>query len=510
LAHDANSPRHGAAKWLEHRPSKRRPRLAHYRLDDDADADDATPAIGVRKNCGALFYASRLRDLQHEAKMERYDADADARRLARLIAGRAVGVVLGGGGSRGLAHLGVLASLEANGVEIDMLGGCSQGAYMGAAYAAPSESAVRCRAVRKAAGKLARALTSPMNILADLTIPILSFFHGARFTAAVRRSLHLAFEYEELPAGDVAREGAASWHASYQTDGRRRARSFAAALRLTEASVVTIEDSWLTYFCVSTNLSSQSCAVHDSGPLARWVRASMSVAEFLPPVRDPETNMLHADGCYVNNLPVDIMKRDFGAHVVIGVSVVDTSGSEFDGVVAYGEDGVSGLWLLLRRCLNFCAPQNRTVPTMGDIRDVLQILRNRTQLREARRDGLVDLFLEIEPVKNSSAATYWRLERVAALARDYADPRVRDWLAVRADATEKRRSAAALRGRGDGAASRLALPALRSVLHLSRAGGLSDLGSDSQSNSANSADSLRSAVHARRSGRASFFSADVY
>lgn len=42
------------------------------------------------------------------------------------MAGKAIGVVLSGGGSRGLAHLGVLQALDAAGIPIDVIGGTSQ------------------------------------------------------------------------------------------------------------------------------------------------------------------------------------------------------------------------------------------------------------------------------------------------------------------------------------------------------------------------------------------------
>lgn len=53
-------------------------------------------------------------------------ASQDVARLARWMAGKAVGLVLSGGGSRGLAHLGVLHALDSAGVPVDVIGGTSQ------------------------------------------------------------------------------------------------------------------------------------------------------------------------------------------------------------------------------------------------------------------------------------------------------------------------------------------------------------------------------------------------
>ena len=78
----------------------------------------------------------------------------------------------------------------------------------------------------------------------------------------------------------------------------------------------------------------------------------MSVAELLPPMRCQKTGDLHCDGCYVNNLPVREMRSTGCVRTVVGVSVVDGSGGEFRDVIVYGESGVSGWYLLLRRWLN--------------------------------------------------------------------------------------------------------------------------------------------------------------
>src|SRR5689334_8140536 len=59
---------------------------------------------------------------------------ADLDRLARFLDGKAVGLVLGGGGARGFAHIGVIRALEEAGVPIDRVGGTSMGAVIGALY----------------------------------------------------------------------------------------------------------------------------------------------------------------------------------------------------------------------------------------------------------------------------------------------------------------------------------------------------------------------------------------
>ena len=70
-----------------------------------------------------------------DSRVSNLHAMQDMARLSRWMAGKAVGLVLSGGGSRGLAHLGVLHALDDAGIPVDVIGGTSQGAFMAALYA---------------------------------------------------------------------------------------------------------------------------------------------------------------------------------------------------------------------------------------------------------------------------------------------------------------------------------------------------------------------------------------
>ncbi len=59
---------------------------------------------------------------------------SDFSRLARWLTGNSVGLVLGGGGARGAAHVGMLKAIQEAGIPIDMVGGVSIGAFMGALW----------------------------------------------------------------------------------------------------------------------------------------------------------------------------------------------------------------------------------------------------------------------------------------------------------------------------------------------------------------------------------------
>ena len=192
----------------------------------------------------------------------RSDSIDDFARLARWLTGRAVGVVLGGGGARGFAHLGVLRALAETGVPIDWVGGTSIGAIVAANVArgdAPEESLARCK----------RHFSS----IFDPTLPLVSLLAGRR----IRTELELGY-------------------------GKR-----------------TIEDLPIPFLCVSTNLSRAAQAVHERGPLVRAIRASISLPGILPPVSMGVD--LHVDGALVNNLPIDVMSSRPEVGVVIAVDV---------------------------------------------------------------------------------------------------------------------------------------------------------------------------------------------
>ena len=69
-----------------------------------------------------------------------------------------------------------------------------------------------------------------------------------------------------------------------------------------------IRDLWLPFFTVTTDITESAMRIHDYGSLWRYVRSSMSLAGYMPPLCDPHDGHLLLDGGYVNNLPADIMR----------------------------------------------------------------------------------------------------------------------------------------------------------------------------------------------------------
>jgi predicted acylesterase/phospholipase RssA/CRP-like cAMP-binding protein len=176
--------------------------------------------------------------------------EQDLARLARILSGRAVSLLLSGGGARGFAHLGVLRALEELGVVVDMVGGASIGAPI-AGWIAQGLNAAQCL----------DSATHAFKSLMDPTLPLTSLLVGERITRMI---------YEQTGGWDI-------------------------------------EDYWLPYFCVSTNLTTGQTRVHRRGDSAWAIRASVSIPGVLPPV--PDGDELLVDGGVLNNLPVDIMRE---------------------------------------------------------------------------------------------------------------------------------------------------------------------------------------------------------
>ncbi|HYC66511.1 MAG TPA: patatin-like phospholipase family protein [Reyranellaceae bacterium] len=199
----------------------------------------------------------------------RLDVPADLERLARLLTGQAVGVVMAGGGARGFAHVGAVKALRAAGVPIDLVGGASMGAIMAAGVAARWTDGELVERLRPAFLKT--------NPLSDYTVPAVSLFAGRR----VAQLLRLAF-------GEL-----------------------------------DIEDLPLSFFCVTANLTAATSDLHTRGKLWRWLRATVSLPGVLPPFID--AGQVHVDGGIMDNFPIRQMRK-LRRGATIGIDI-DTAGT---------------------------------------------------------------------------------------------------------------------------------------------------------------------------------------
>jgi len=121
-----------------------------------------------------------------------------------------------------------------------------------------------------------------------------------------------------------------------------------------------IEDLWIPYFCITTDLNASRMRVHSFGSLWRYVRGSMGLTGYMPPICDPVDGHYLVDGGYINNLPADVAKQ-MGASVVIAVDVGSRDTSD---LYNYG-DSISGWWLLWKKWWPWAQPVK--VPDLNDV-----------------------------------------------------------------------------------------------------------------------------------------------
>lgn len=249
----------------------------------------------------------------------------DFHRLARRLCGRSVGLVLGGGGARGIAHVGIIRALEEAGLPIDIIGGTSIGAFIGALYAWDADVVPMYGRAKKFAGRMG----SMWRFALDVTYPSASYTTGHEFNRGI-----------------------------FKTFGNSQ-----------------IEDFWLEYYCNTTNISKSRSEIHTSGYVWRYVRASMSLAGLLPPMCD-EGNML-LDGGYVDNLTVSHMKS-LGADIIFAI---DVGALDDDTPQSYG-DSLSGIWASLNRWNPFSSYPNP--PTLSEIQARLAYVSSNDNLERAK------------------------------------------------------------------------------------------------------------------------------
>ncbi len=195
----------------------------------------------------------------------------DIARLARIISGNAIGLVLAGGGAKGFAHIGVYKALREFNIPIDYVGGTSIGGTVAAAIALDKPDEIY-RHLKTAAF---------FNPTKDLNLwPIISLMKGKRVNSMIENAIH-------------------------DFTGRRD---------------VNTEDTWITHFVISSNFTQARQEIHRRGSMKQNLLASIAIPGVFPPV--VKGNDLLIDGATFNNFPVDVMvamqpKKVIGCDLVV-------------------------------------------------------------------------------------------------------------------------------------------------------------------------------------------------
>jgi predicted acylesterase/phospholipase RssA len=214
--------------------------------------------------------------LDEQTAAEGAVAFAGVERLVHLMRGITIGVALGGGAARGMAHLGVLRALEQSGITIDMVAGTSAGAMTGTVYSA--------------------------GFTSDFMID--------HFVEDLRPSRF--FRY--LPRGE-------QWHLLYQY---RKGR-FDPMLRK-YLGETTLEQLYLPMHTVAVDLIGGRVVVRSGGDAVHAVLESINLPLLSTPINRNGQSLV--DGGLINNVPANIL-ADHGCNFVIAVSVTAKMELEF-------------------------------------------------------------------------------------------------------------------------------------------------------------------------------------
>ncbi|QDA60301.1 patatin-like phospholipase family protein [Hymenobacter jejuensis] len=220
-----------------------------------------------------------------------------------------VGVVLSGGGAKGLAHVGVLKVLEKNHIPIDYIIGTSMGSVVGAMYAAGY---------------------SPTEIEKIVADPQFQYWVSGK------QLEDKAFNYLS------ADPSPGSLHVGVAIDSAFRTRvtpnlvndvnlNFVLAKLLAPSAAVAdynFDQLFVPFRCLAAEVFTRKQVIQREGSLADAVRNSMAVPLVFRPIRNPDGRYLFDGGIY-NNFPTDVMRAEFKPDIIIGVNVGDVAYKQY-------------------------------------------------------------------------------------------------------------------------------------------------------------------------------------
>lgn len=220
-----------------------------------------------------------------------------------------VGLVLSGGGAKGMTHIGIIRALEENNIPIDYIAGTSMGAIIGSLYAmgySPDDMEALLRSEdfkRWYSGKV----EPKYEYYFKKNRPTPEFFN-LRF--AFKDSLHLKPQF--LPTSMV-------------NPIQMNLVFVELFARATAASDGNFNNLFVPFRCIASDVYNKKPLVMRKGDLGDAVRASMSFPFVFKPIEID--SVLAYDGGIYNNFPTDIMREDFHPDVIIG-SVVAANPSK--------------------------------------------------------------------------------------------------------------------------------------------------------------------------------------
>lgn len=219
-----------------------------------------------------------------------------------------VGLVLSGGGAKGLAHIGTLKALEENNIPIDYITGTSMGGIIGAMYAAGY---------------------SPAQIEKVALSSDFQDWVSGRFKS------DYSFFFQKQPVNPSIVRAKLSVDTSLRMNFRSNLvndipLNFALLELFSQASAIAKDDFdnlFVPFRCMVSDVLSQTSITVKKGSLAEAVRASMTVPLIYRPIKLDGKYVF--DGGLYNNFPADVMKKEFNPDFMIGANVSSKTYNEY-------------------------------------------------------------------------------------------------------------------------------------------------------------------------------------
>jgi NTE family protein len=251
---------------------------------------------------------------------------------------------------------------------VDVIGGTSMGAVMAAAYARGWPPSYIMEKIRE-------VFTASRAVI-DLTFPMASLLTGRKLDRALK------YIFED----------------------------------------VQIEDLWTSFYCLSSNVTDARARIHQSGPLWKSVRSSVSLPGIFPPVQMDDQVLV--DGGVINNVPIDVMReRCPGGGTVIGIDVGGSGGSGHTWNEHLSE-GTSG-WRLLGNSV-FPFMRSNEVPTIFQTLLWSTTLSSKQYTDTMIANGSADLFLR-PPVQEFGLLGFDAYEKLFEVGYEYGKIQLAEW-----------------------------------------------------------------------------------
>jgi NTE family protein len=312
------------------------------------------------------------RKVSHHHHVRIYE-DNDFARLARSFTGHSVGLALGGGGAKGFAHIGLFRAFMEEGIPIDLVGGTSAGSIMGALYALGYD-------VDKITS-IAKEIMVDQDNLNDYTYPVVSLLRGGKYTRAIK---------------------------SFMGDKK-------------------IEDMWVPYFAVATDLTLADKKVFLEGDVWKAIRASTSLPGIMPPLFNEGS--VYIDGALLDNIPGSVLKtQNVGITIAASLSAGNRKSRDRIFSIIFDENKPGIAPSLFQALKMKISPRIRKahIPTMGNLIMRATMVNSLAMEHTTRKE--VDLYIEL-PVGNYSLFGWKDFDKIVEAGYVHAKENAKKWKA---------------------------------------------------------------------------------